>query len=410
MAWGLLGVLCGLLLACSKPEPPIKVGVLHSLTGTMSTSETAVRDATLAAIRDVNAHGGVLGRQVVAVAADGSSDPLTFNREMERLITREKVSAVFGCWTSASRRTVRPTVERHNHLLFYPVQYEGMEQSPNIIYLGAAPNQQIIPAVQWCADHVGKRFFLVGSDYVFPRSANAIIKTQVRALGGQVVGEEYLLLGSREAAGVVAKIQAAKPDVILNTINGDGNLAFFTALRAAGITSKDIPTLSFSLAENEIAHFDAGMLAGDYCAWNYFQSVDTKANHAFIEKFRADYGAERTLDDPMEAAWIGVHLWAKAAEETGSADPAQVRRALPGMSMVAPEGYVSVDSTNNHLWKTVRIGRIRADGQFDVVWTSDRPIPPSPYPFFKPRAQWDRELDDLYQGWGHRWANPGGKP
>jgi urea transport system substrate-binding protein len=264
----------------SSSGDTIKVGILHSLTGTMAGSEKEVVDATKMAIDEINSAGGLLGKKIEPVVADGRSDWPTFAREAERLITQEKVAVVFGCWTSASRKTVKPVFEKHNHLLFYPVQYEGLEQSKNIIYTGAAPNQQIIPAVKWAFDNVGKRMFLVGSDYVFPRTANEIIKEQVKSLKGEIAGEEYVLLGSNQVDAIVKKIVDTKPDVILNTINGDTNVAFFKALRAAGITPQKIPTMSFSLAEAELTAMGSKELAGDYASWNYFQAIDSKQNQS----------------------------------------------------------------------------------------------------------------------------------
>ncbi|MBI5368827.1 MAG: urea ABC transporter substrate-binding protein [Planctomycetes bacterium] len=385
----------------------IKVGVLHSLTGTMAISETSVRDASLMALAEINAQGGLLGRTLEPVVADGKSDWPTFAQEAERLITQEKVSVIFGCWTSASRKTVKPVFERLDHLLFYPVQYEGLEQSPNIIYTGAAPNQQILPAVKWCLDNVGKKIFLVGSDYVFPRTANAIIKAQVTALRGEVVGEEYALLGSTEVKEMVAKIVAAAPSAILNTINGDTNIAFFKALRAAGITPAKIPTVSFSIAEDELRSMDATQMAGDYTAWNYFQSGDSPENRKFVADFKAKYGADRVTDDPMEAGYFGVHLWAQAVRDAGTDDVKEVRKKLPNQTFTAPEGLVSIDADNQHTWKTVRVGKIRADGQFEIVWTSDKPVRPVPYPVYRTHGEWDSFLTGLFTGWGQRWANPG---
>lgn len=413
--WKLLAAALVLLAAAAGAawwtrggQEPVKVGILHSLTGTMAFSETAVVDATLFAIEEINARGGLLGgRRIVPVVADGRSDWPTFAAEAERLITREAVSVVFGCWTSASRKTVRPVFEKHGHLLFYPVQYEGLETSPAIVYTGAAPNQQIIPAVKWAMDKLGTRFYLVGSDYVFPRTANAIIKDQVAALRGAVVGEDYLLLGATDMDAVVARIAAAKPDVILNTINGDSNIAFFRALRAAGITAAAIPTISFSIAEGELQTMTVAELAGDYAAWNYFQSVDTPENRGFVERFRARFGAGRVTSDPMEAAYLGVHLWAQAVEKAGRTDPQAVREAAGNQSFPAPEGVVVLDPETRHTWKGVRIGRIRTDGQFDVVWDSGKPIRPVPYPVYRSKADWDHFLDGLYTGWNGHWANPG---
>lgn len=386
---------------------PIKVGILHSLSGTMAISEKSVADATLMAIEEINQKGGISGRKIEPVVVDGRSDWPTFAKEAERLITEEKVSVVFGCWTSASRKTVKPIFEKYNHLLFYPVQYEGLEQSPNIVYTGAAPNQQIIPAVKWCVDNLGKRFFLVGSDYVFPRTANAIIKDQVAALRGNILGEEYILLGSRDVKEAVRKIVKTHPDVILNTINGDSNVAFFMELHKAGIIPEKIPVMSFSIAEDELRVLGVKNMAGNYACWNYFQTVDTKENKDFVERFKKKYGPDRVTDDPIEAGYFGVYLWAQAAREAGIDDVNKVRKAIASQSLSAPEGMVYIDSENNHTWKTVRIGKIREDGQFDIVWSSAKPVRPVPYPIYRTKSEWDKFLKDLYEGWGKEWANPG---
>jgi urea transport system substrate-binding protein len=397
-------------VGCREPVKlePVKVGVLHSLTGTMAISERSVIDATLLAIDQINARGGVLGRPIEPVVVDGKSDWPAFAAGAERLITVEKVAVVFGCWTSASRKTVKPVFEKHNHLLFYPVQYEGLEQSPNIIYTGAAPNQQILPSVDWCYRELNARkFFLVGSDYVFPRTAHAIIKAKVAKLGGEVVGDEYALLGATDFKGIVAKIVAAKPDVILNCINGDSNAGFFDELRTVGIVPGTMPTMSFSIAEDELRSLGAKRLAGGYCAWNYFQSVDTAENRAFVAAFKDKYGRNRVTDDPMESAYFGVHLWAQAVQRSGTTDPTAVRRALAGATLAAPEGPVTIDAVTQHTVKTVRIGRIGTEGQFDVVWTSPAPVRPEPFPEFQTKEEWGKFLTGLYEGWGRSWANPG---
>ena len=373
----------------------------------MAFSEKPVIDATLLAIEDLNAGGGLLGRRLQAVTVDARSDPATFASEAERLITLDKVAALFGCWTSASRKYIRPVVERHNQLLFYPVQYEGLELSPNIVYVGAAPNQQIIPAVKWCFDHLGRRFFLVGSDYVFPRTANAIIKDQVGALQGEIVGEEYILLGGGQVEGVAEKIARTRPSVILNTINGDTNIAFFRALRKRGLAPGQIPVMSFSIAEREVANIGPALMVGDYAAWNYFQSLSTPENREFVKRFQARYGADRVVSDPMEAAYVAVHLWAQAVEAAGTADSATVRHNIGDQSYLGPGGMVYVDRTTQHTWKVVRLGRIRPDGQFDVVWSSEHPVRPVPYPVYRRQAEWDDFLLALYKGWGGHWVNPG---
>jgi urea transport system substrate-binding protein len=405
-------LLCGALAwlgwpPIGKPLPPIRVGILHSFTGTMAMSETPVAEAEQLAIAEINASGGLLGgRKVQPVIADGHSDWPTFATQATRLLTQDKVCAVFGCWTSASRKTVRPIFEKLSGLLFYPVQYEGLEESPNIIYLGAAPNQQIIPAVRWAFDNLGRRFYLVGSDYVFPRAANAVISDQVKALGGSIVGQDYIPLGQDKTDDVVARIQAAHPDVILNTINGDTNIAFFRSLRAAGICPSRIPTVSFSIGENELPALNPSSCVGDYAVWNYFQTQGGARNREFVAAFQKKYGAHRVVSDPMEAAYCGVKLWAQAVEEAGTENTEAVQKAILDQSMAAPEGVVMIDPETRHTWRSVRVGRIRADGQFTIVWDSGRPIRPQPFPLSRTPGQWAEFLDHLYAHWRDNWAAP----
>ena len=387
-------------------ENPIKVGILHSLSGTMAISETPVVDATLLAIDEINSKGGILGRKVEPVIVDGRSDWETFAIKAEQLIVEEKVSVIFGGWTSASRKTMKPVFEKYNHLLFYPVQYEGLEQSPNIVYTGAAPNQQVLPAIDWAGENLGKRFFLVGSDYVFPRSANEIMKGKINEISGQVVGEEYRILGDTNFDDIVDKIIQTHPDVILNTINGDSNVAFFKTLREkGGITPTDIPTISFSIAEDEIRHLGSKDMQGDYASWNYFQSLDTLENKKFVESFKKKFGTHRVTDDPMEAGYIGVFLYAKAVEAAGTDDVNIVRKYLGGVTFSAPEGIVGIDPENQHLSKVVRIGKILENGQFEIVSSSEEPIQPIPYPDYKTKEQWNAFLEDLYHQWDEKWAN-----
>ncbi len=386
---------------------PIPVGILHSLTGTMAISEKSVVDATLLAIEEINDQGGVLGRQIQPILVDGASNWQTFAQKAEELIVKQKVVTVFGCWTSASRKTVNPIFNKYNHLLIYPVQYEGLEASPNIVYTGAAPNQQIIPAVKWSFDNLGKRFFLVGSDYIFPRTANAIIKDQVTALKGEIVGEEYIQLGSKNVATLVKEIVKTQPDIILNTINGDSNIYFFQGLKKAGITADQITTISFSIAEEELSHFSIQDMVGNYAVWNYFQSIDNPRNHEFVKKFQQRYGKDRVTSDPIEAAYFGVYLWAQAIQDAGTDDVNAIRENIKDQSFLAPEGIVYIDPENQHTWKTVRVGKIKADGQFEIVWNSEKPIRPRPYPLSRSKAEWKGFLKSLYQGWNNNWANPG---
>ena len=386
---------------------PIEIGILHSLTGTMADSESPVVDAALLAVSELNRDGGLLGRPVEAVVADGRSDSSTFAREAARLINQERVCTVFGCWTSASRKTVVPVFEEFDHLLVYPVQYEGIEESPNVVYVGAAPNQQIIPAVKWAYAFENKRrFFLVGSDYVFPRVAHEIIKDQLEELGAELVGEEFVPLGASDIESIVREIRKAQPDVILNSINGDTNTFFFTELRKAGITPAKIPTISFSIGEAELRHLDVAEMTGDYAAWNYFQSIASDENQQFVVSFREKYGPQRVVTDPMEAAYFGVKLWAKAVQEAESTVPSEVRRGIRNQRMRSPGGEVRIDPATQHTFKTPRIGQVQADGQFEIVWTAAKPEPPIPYPASRTTEEWRALLHDLYTGWGNHWAAP----
>ena len=388
---------------------PIKVGILHSLSGVMASSASQLADATSLAIDEINLSGGLLGRQIKPVIADGRSDWPTFAKEAARLIMEENVSVIFGCYTSASRKSVKPIVEKCNRLLFYPTPYEGIEQSPNIIYNGASPNQLYIPAVKWCFDNLGKKFFLVGSDYIWPRTANAIMKDLITALRGKILGDEYILMGSQDVGDVVEKIVKSRPDVILSTIVGPTNVAFYEKLRLAGITSEKIPTMAFGISEVESTQMNPEELAGNYSSWSYFQTVDSKTNRDFVKRFLKKYGSERVINDSIEAGYFGVYLWAQSVRDAGSTELAAVRKALADQSFEAPGGIVYIDGDTQHTWKTVRIGKIRKDGQFDIVWSSKKPIRPVPYPIYRTKSEWEKFIIDLYIGWGESWSNPGKK-
>ncbi|MGB3238897.1 MAG: urea ABC transporter substrate-binding protein [Geitlerinemataceae cyanobacterium] len=367
----------------------IKVGILHSLSGTMAISETTVVDAEKLAIEEINAAGGVLGKQIEAVEEDGASNWDTFAEKAKKLIEEDQVAVVFGCWTSASRKAVLPVFEAADHMLWYPVQYEGQECSKNIFYTGAAPNQQIEPAVDWLLENKGETFFLVGSDYVFPRTANTIIKEQVAAKGGEVVGEDYLPLGNTEVTPIIAKIQQELPDggVIFNTLNGDSNVAFFKQMQGAGLGPDLYPVMSVSVAEEEVRQIGPDFLKGHYAAWNYFQTVESPENEKWVKDFKAKYGEDRVTNDPMEAAYIMVYLWKQAVEKAGDAyDLAKVREAAYGQTFDAPEGKVTMN-TNHHISKTVRIGEVRDDGLFEIVYATDGPVDPVPWNQYVPETK-----------------------
>ena len=370
--------------AAASDGKTIKVGVLHSLSGTMAISEKSVVDSTLLAIDEINSAGGVLGKQIEPIVEDGASDWPTFAEKARKLIEEDQVVVVFGCWTSASRKAVLPVFEEKNHMLYYPVQYEGQECSKNIFYTGAAPNQQIEPSVDWLLENKGKEFYLVGSDYVFPRTANTIIKAQLDAKGGTTVGEDYLPLGNTEVAPIIAKIRSALPNggVIYNTLNGDSNVAFFKQLKGAGLGPDKYPVMSVSIAEEEVKAIGTDFLLGQYAAWNYFQTVETPANEKFVEAFKAKYGAERVTNDPMEAGYISVNIWKQAVEKAGTegtpTDLEAVREAAYGQKFDAPEGPVTMTPAH-HISKTVRIGEVRDDGLFEVVYETDGPVDPVPW-------------------------------
>jgi urea transport system substrate-binding protein len=387
--------------------PPIRVGILHSRTGPMKISEESMIDAEVMALTEINQSGGLLGRQVEWVVADGRSDWPTFAREAERLIKDEKVSVIFGCWTSASRKSVKPVVEDNSHLLIYPMAYEGLEQSPNIVYTGAAPNQQVIPAVSWCYETLkARKFFLVGSDYIWPHCVNEIIKDQLKALGAECVGESYVLFGTDEVGDSVEAIKKANPDVIISTVVGDSNGPFYQQLHSAGIPPQRTPVLSFSIAEDELRKLPLRVMVGDYAAWDYFQSIDRPENRAFVARFKAINGADRVTSDVIEAAYNSVYLWAQAVREAESEEVAYVLKSLRRQSLNAPEGIVSVDEETQHTWRPVYVGQIRADGQFDLVRNFDKPVRPIPYPNSRSHAEWDGFLKGLYKTWGDAWAKP----
>ncbi|MFD0674835.1 urea ABC transporter substrate-binding protein [Cohnella sp. GCM10027633] len=357
----------------------VKVGILHSLSGTMAISEVTVKNSELMAIKEINAKGGVLGKQIEAVVEDGASDWPTFAEKARKLLSEDKVATVFGGWTSSSRKAMLPVFEELNGLLWYPVQYEGLESSPNIFYTGATTNQQIIPSVDFLLEKGKKKVFLLGSDYVFPRTANKIIKAQLAANGGEAVAEEYTPLGHTDYTTIIAKIKEAKPDVVYNTLNGDSNVAFFKQLKDAGISSADLMTVSVSVAEEEVKGIGPEYLTGHLVAWDYYQTTDTPENKAFVENFKKEYGADSVTSDPMEAGYVAVYLWAAAAEKAGSFDVDKVKEAAKGIEFNAPEGKVTIDGDNQHIYKTVRIGEIQADGQIVELWNSGGPVKPDPY-------------------------------
>ncbi len=373
-----LACAAALAAAPAVAEDPIKIGVLHSLSGTMAISETTLKDTVLMMVGDLNASGGLLGRTVEAVVVDPASDWPLFAEKARELIEKEDVAAVFGCWTSVSRKSVLPVFEELNGLLFYPVQYEGEESSRNVFYTGAAPNQQAIPAVEYLMSEEGggaERWVLLGTDYVYPRTTNKILRAFLHANGvdDSDIMEEYTPFGHSDWQTIVAAVSdfasAGKPTAVVSTINGDANVPFYKELANQGISAEDIPVVAFSVGEEELSGLDTEPLVGHLAAWNYFMSVDAEENDAFIDKWHAFIGDdERVVNDPMEAHYIGFQMWAQAVRQAGSTDVDAVRQAMYGQTVTALSGYEVTMNVNHHLSKPVMIGEIQDDGQFDIVW------------------------------------------
>ena len=380
----------------------IKVGVLHSLSGTMAISETVLKDMVLMAIDDINSKGGVLGKKLEPVVVDPASNWPLFAEKAKQLISQDKVAVVFGCWTSVSRKSVLPVFEESNSLLFYPVQYEGEELSKNVFYTGAAPNQQAIPAVEYLmsADGGGaKRFVLLGTDYVYPRTTNKILRAFLHSKGVKDadIMEDYTPFGHSDYQGIIAKIKKfsaeGKKTAVISTINGDSNVPFYKELGNQGLKATDVPVVAFSVGEEELRGVDAKPLVGHLAAWNYFMSIKNPANTEWIKQWTAYAKAKKLpgqmdkplTNDPMEATWIGVHMWAQAVAKAKSTDTDKVIAAMAGQTFKAPDGFtIEMDAKNHHLHKPVLIGEVKADGQFNVVWKTPAPIKAQPWSPFIP--------------------------
>nr|WP_242042384.1 transporter substrate-binding protein [Leptolyngbya sp. FACHB-541] len=356
----------------------VKVGILHSLAGPWAIGEIALKDAEMMAITEINQSGGVLGKQIEPIVADGASEPVIFEQQTRKLIEQDQVVTIFGCWTSTVRKFIVPTLERLNALLWYPVQYEGLECSKSIFYTAVCPNQQIEPAVQWLLQNKGKRFYLVGSDIVFSRTASKIIRARLKQQGGTVLGEDYVPVGGMDFRQIIANIKRTKPDVVFSTVNTDSNLGFYPQYREAGIDAEDIPILAVSVTEEEIQQLGVESAVGHYAAHSYFQSLKNLRNQTFVKNFKATYGADRVTSDSVESAYVQVYLWKQAVEQAQSFEVDHVRLAAYGQAMQTPGGMVRVEQ-NHHLWKPCRIGKVRPNGQFDLVQVDDELIKPQPW-------------------------------
>ncbi|WP_414058549.1 urea ABC transporter substrate-binding protein [Pseudomonas sp. HR96] len=362
-------------------DSTVTVGQLHSATGTMAISETGSIQAERLAIDQINASGGILGRQIKVIQEDGASDWPTFAEKARKLLVNDKVATVFGCWTSASRKAVLPVFEKENGLLYYPTFYEGLEQSKNVIYTGQEATQQILASLDWIAKEKGaKTFYLIGSDYIWPRTSMKIARKHIEnVLHGTVVGEDYYPLGNTQFGSLINKVKLKKPDVVFAAVVGGSNVAFYKQLKAAGVTADKQTLLTLSVTEDELLGIGGENMAGFYASMKYFQSLDNPANKAFVAAFKDKYGANSVIGDVTQAAYLGPWLWKAAVEKAGSFDVDKVVAASPGIEMSnAPEGYVKIHE-NHHLWSKARIGQVQADGQFKVVHESDL-IEPNPFP------------------------------
>ncbi|MEC9324041.1 MAG: urea ABC transporter substrate-binding protein [Actinomycetota bacterium] len=357
----------------------IKVGALNSLSGTMAISEVTVRNAIDLAVEQINADGGVMGKQIQLVAEDGASEPAVFAEKAQKLISSDCVAAVFGGWTSSSRKAMLPVFEDNNALLYYPVQYEGLEASPNIFYTGATTNQQIVPALDYLKEQGVTSLYLVGSDYVFPQTANRIIKAYAAANGMEILGEDYTPLGSTDFSTIVNKVRASGADAVFNTLNGDSNVAFFREYKNVGLTPQEMPVVSVSIAEEEVGGIGVQNIEGQLTAWDYYQTIDSPVNNAFVAAYKDTFGADKPTSDPMEAAYVSVYLWKNTVEKAESFAVPDVQEAAGGVEFDAPEGLVQIDGDNNHITKTARIGEIRNGGLIYTIWESPGPIEPDPF-------------------------------
>jgi urea transport system substrate-binding protein len=389
-------------------KPPIKLGILHSLTGTLAFSEKTMVDAELMAIDEINSKGGILGRKIFPIVVDAKSDDAVFAREAQRLIVEEKVYAIVGCWTSSSRKAVRDVVEKYNNLLMYPITSEGAEESPNVVIVGASQNQQIVPCALWSYYNLGKKFFLIGSEDIYSRVAQAIIKEALKTVNAEVVGEEYLLWESVDVSGPIQKILELKPDVIINTIQGDAVEVFFGELRSHGITPEKIPVMSVgSVGETEFAALGVSAMAGDYVTASYFQSLEREENYIFVTNYKKRYGSNAAISDWTESGYVSVYLWADAVKVAGTPDPILVLKHMHNRVINAPEGIVYTDNNTLNSWKWIYVGKLRSDGQFTIVWNSDSQVQPLNFPIFKEKKEWEQFINDLYLQWGNRWSKVG---
>ncbi|AMV37851.1 urea ABC transporter substrate-binding protein [Planctomyces sp. SH-PL62] len=387
------GLFYGLPQLVQRVEAPIVVGLLHSRTGPLAVDESPLLDAEILALEEINAAGGLLGRRLTWVVADGRSDPSTFGLEATRLLESEHATVLFGGLTSSCRRPMQDAAVAAKRLAFFPGAYEGMEVSIDLIGVGPMPNQQAIPAVSWCIESLkAKKFFLAGIADASSYAIHGVVRDQLKALGATYTGEAFVGLDGAKMPELVAAAKASGADVVVSSVVGDANKSFFKQMAAAGLTAAKLPIVSLRVSEDDLRQLPVDETVGHYAGWAYFQSLDGEVNQVFVERFRAKYGSDRPTSDPVVSAYQAVKLWAQAVEDGESLETGEVRDHLSRQSLEGAQGVVSIDHDLLHVWRSFHLGRIRRDGQFDVVWSLPRPIRPEAYPVFRSRADWEAAL------------------
>ncbi|MCX6076535.1 MAG: urea ABC transporter substrate-binding protein [Campylobacterales bacterium] len=382
----------------------IKVGIIHSLSGTMAMSEKSVLDATLLSIDEINKAGGILGKKLEAVVVDGKSNDEGFKDALNQLI-KQNITTIFGGWTSSSRKAMKPILEKNDALLFYPIQYEGFENSKNIVYLGLTPNQQVVPTIDYAVKNFGNRAFLVGSEYIYPKMTNKFIESISGYMGISIVAEEYKILGERDFTNIIEKIKVTKPSFILNTLNGDSNTAFFKALKEAGISLHETPVFSFSITETEMQKIaqEIGSMEGNYITWSYFNSLDTPQNKELKKLFNTAFAKQTTITEPMYTAFMGVQLFAKIATKYNCYKTSTLKKNIGKQSIGGAGEILTIEETNNHIWKQVLIAKIDAKGEAQIVWDSKTQQEPKPFPLYIDSDTMLQYQDELYKKWGNKY-------
>jgi urea transport system substrate-binding protein len=412
----LIPLLVGLLIILSlyqKKNNKIKLGIIYSKIGPMAAIEQPIVNSVLLSIKQINKTGGLLGKQIDPIVAACSPTAESFAAKADFLIKNENVCAIFGCYTSATRRAIKSIVEKHKNLLIFPAAYEGLETSENVLYVGTTANQQITPAITWCIKTLGKKLFLVGSNNLFSKISHIIIKEHAKFFGAQILEDSYIIQKtnnpeinnnqtqdfSKNIKQIIELIKNKNPEVIINTLQWDENKEFMLQLKSEGITRDKIPTMFFRLDKAKIKNIGTDILSGNYTSSSYFENIQTKENLKFIRKIKKEYGPNKSITADEASGYASIQLWAKAIKKAGSANPTSVKKALENIDIKSPEGTIYVDPKTMHTYKQIRIGKIASDGQINTIWDSEKPIPPQPYPPYKSVSEWNKVAGEIYKEW-----------